>query len=284
MELGARLNPVTKAFLAGSLSGTCSTVLFQPLDLVKTRQQAAPCFLSKTSSMLNVVRNIVATDTIMGLWRGMVPSLARTVPGVGLYFSSMHWMKSHVIVPGKRPSTLQTLIIGASARTFAASTMIPFTVLKTRFESGNFHYKSLLSALGTIARTEGMRGMYRGLVPTLVRDVPFSGLYLACYEALKSSSPLWLSTSSPAAAHALAGLGAGLLASLVTHPADVVKTKMQLAGLQSPGVIATVRIIHRQQGITAFTVGLAPRLLRRTSMVALAWTVYEKMLTTMALK
>jgi len=192
MELGARLNPVTKAFLAGSLSGTCSTVLFQPLDLVKTRQQAAPCFLSKTSSMLNVVRNIVATDTFMGLWRGMVPSLARTVPGVGLYFSSMHWMKSHVLVPGKRPSTLQTLIIGASARTFAAS--------------------------------------------------------------------------------------------LVTHPADVVKTKMQLAGLQSPGVIATVRIIHRQQGITAFTVGLAPRLLRRTSMVALAWTVYEKMLTTMALK
>ena len=42
-SLGATMdvatNPVFKAFVAGSLSGTCSTVLFQPLDLVKTRIQ-----------------------------------------------------------------------------------------------------------------------------------------------------------------------------------------------------------------------------------------------------
>ncbi|KAG9343922.1 hypothetical protein JZ751_013309 [Albula glossodonta] len=32
-------NPALKAFVCGSLSGTCSTLLFQPLDLVKTRLQ-----------------------------------------------------------------------------------------------------------------------------------------------------------------------------------------------------------------------------------------------------
>lgn len=35
----AQLHPVIKAFLCGSISGTCSTLLFQPLDLLKTRLQ-----------------------------------------------------------------------------------------------------------------------------------------------------------------------------------------------------------------------------------------------------
>ncbi|KAK6269275.1 hypothetical protein J4Q44_G00394080, partial [Coregonus suidteri] len=38
MELSLA-HPALKAFMCGSLSGTCSTLLFQPLDLVKTRLQ-----------------------------------------------------------------------------------------------------------------------------------------------------------------------------------------------------------------------------------------------------
>lgn len=38
-SLVLQLHPVIKAFLCGSISGTCSTLLFQPLDLLKTRLQ-----------------------------------------------------------------------------------------------------------------------------------------------------------------------------------------------------------------------------------------------------
>jgi len=137
MEAVAQLSPVSKAFLAGSLSGTCSTLLFQPLDLVKTRQQAGlagarPGALG-ANTMLAVTRGIVATSNFTGLWRGVLPSMCRTVPGVGLYFSTMHQLRSQV--RGK-PSALKTLLIGASARALAAATIIPFTVLKTRSGSG----------------------------------------------------------------------------------------------------------------------------------------------------
>merc|ERR1719369_1644346 len=134
-------------------------------------------------------------------------------------------MRSH-LSPNKS-SSLQSIFIGAAARTFAATTMIPFTVVKTRFESDRFHYRGVLSAVSSILRSEGARGLSRGLLPTLVRDVPFSGLYLAFYEALKScSSSCFPSNSS--SSHLLSGLGAGFLASLITQPADVVKTAMQL--------------------------------------------------------
>jgi len=278
MEVVAQLNPVTKAFLAGSLSGTCSTLLFQPLDLVKTRQQVGGRLGS--SSMLGIARSIVQAENVTGLWRGLWPSVCRTVPGVGIYFSSVHWMRSQL--GGMKPTTAQALLMGASARAIAAFTMIPFTVLKTRYESGRFTYASLGSGLGQILRTEGLTGLYRGLGPTLVRDVPFSALYLASYEMLKQEIPSKID-ASPNACHFLAGLGAGVMASLVTHPADVVKTRMQVADSKTRLGAALVGTM-RECGFKGFLAGLAPRLVRRTAMAALAWTVYERMLAAMALK
>jgi solute carrier family 25 protein 38 len=176
--------------------------------------------------------------------------------------------------------------------------MIPFTVVKTRMESGAFQYRSVGSALGSILRTEGARGLARGLGPTLARDVPFSGLYLAFYDLLKAEvtvlsfsftssitcpqTPSWVAASSPAAAHMTAGLGAGILASLVTQPADVVKTRLQLG--QASSVTAAVTSLYREAGLAGFASGLAPRMLRRSVMAALAWTLYERLTKSLKLK
>lgn len=83
----------------GSISGTCSTVLFQPLDLVKTRLQqvasgggaAAPKLVtpvgvavavpSPRPSMVSIVRGVLQNDSVIGLWKGITPSVTRTVPG-----------------------------------------------------------------------------------------------------------------------------------------------------------------------------------------------------------
>jgi len=276
MEVVVQLNPIMKAFLAGSVSGTCSSLLFQPLDLVKTRQQS----MTPTPSMVRVVRVVIASDRITGLWRGVIPSLCRTVPGVGLYFSSIHSMRSH-ISPNKSSSSLQSIFIGGAARTFATTIMIPFSLVKTRFQSDRFHYRGVLSAVSSILRSEGARGLSRGLLPTLVRDVPFSGLYLAFYEALKSCNSSWFGSSS-SSSHFLSGLGAGLLASLITQPADVVKTTMQLEGSRSLGFFSTSFCIYKETGWRAFSIGLVPRLLRRSASAAIAWTVYERMLIMMS--
>jgi len=275
-------NPVMKAFLAGSLSGTCSTLLFQPLDLVKTRvQQQNGNGNGSRVSIVRVVTGVVSKDSLSGLWRGVMPSMVKTVPGVGLYFSSMHYLKT-TLCDG-RPSHLQSILIGCSARTVAGSIMIPFTVIKTRFESPNFHYSSTISALRHILRTEGLRGLTRGLGATLVRDVPFSGLYLMFYEHLKNVTPADANQTHGSSAHFICGMTAGVLASLVTQPADVIKTRLQLSP-DTKSVTTVIGQIYRQQGLVGFTSGLVPRSLRRTLMAALAWTVYEKMIKSIGLK
>jgi len=273
-------SPVMKAFLAGSLSGTCSTLLFQPLDLVKTRLQQERT--GPRLSMVRMVVRVVGEESLAGLWRGVVPSLSKTVPGVGLYFSSMHYIKTSLY--DGRPSHLQSVVIGCSARTVAGSVMIPFTVIKTRFESQHYNYRSVGEALKSILKVEGYRGLTRGLVPTLARDVPFSGLYLMFYEHLKAVTPREVKDLQPSAVHFLSGLVAGVLASLVTQPADVVKTELQLTRGQGRRVLNTAADILRRQGLAGFTTGFVPRALRRTMMAALAWTVYEKMIKSIGLK
>jgi len=297
-------NPVMKAFLAGSFSGTCSTVLFQPLDLVKTRIQNHQTSVSNTSStassavtvtqkpgMFQIVRHVLATERLPGLWRGIMPSITRTVPGVGLYFGSLHWLKSGF--GDQKPSAIQCVLLGMTARSFAATVMIPITVIKTRYESGQFNYSRMSTALVQIYRQEGVRGLSCGLLPTIVRDAPYSGLYLMFYTQLKQNIvPKFRKVlgfeenlgALQAATHFSCGMLAGLLASLVTHPADVVKTKMQISPEVYHSIVHTSKKILADAGPRGFLIGFAPRMLRRALMSSLAWTLYEDMMRRMGIK
>jgi len=299
-------NPVMKAFLAGSFSGTCSTVLFQPLDLVKTRIQnhqnhvtnndaSSAVTLNKKPGMFQIVRQVLATERLPGLWRGIAPSITRTVPGVGLYFGSLHWLKSGY--GDEKPSAIQCIGLGMTARSLAATVMISITVIKTRFESGQFNYTRMSSALFQIYKNEGIRGLSCGLLPTIVRDAPYSGLYLMFYTQLKQNfvptcrNALGLSHDFEngkeliqAATHFSCGIMAGLLASLVTHPADVVKTKMQIKPEVYRSILQAYRKILADAGPRGFLIGFAPRMLRRSLMSAFAWTIYEEIMRNMGLK
>jgi len=267
-------SPIVKAFMAGSFSGTCSTLLFQPLDLVKTRIQQ----VETKRSMTRVVKEVIVNESVTGLWRGVAPSLVRTVPGVGIYFSTMHTLKMSLC--NGAPTPTQSLAVGAFSRALAGCIMIPVTVVKIRSESGQYKYTGIYSALKRIQGAEGLRGLTSGLLPTLWRDVPFSGLYLMFYERLK-----FLASQRTAISELdkfVCGLGAGILASAVTQPADVVKTKLQLnQGSSIPEVILRVA---RTDGALGFFRGGVPRTMRRTLMAALAWGVYEQVMKNMGLK
>lgn len=104
---------------------------------------------------------------------------------------------------------------------------MPFTVLKARYESGLYAYRSVPTAILEMLRTEGWSGLYRGYHVTLIRDVPFSGLYLAFYEHLRNGLPI----SNRFTCNLVSGLVAGGLATIVTHPFDVIKTRVQASTL-----------------------------------------------------
>ncbi|XP_038835015.1 mitochondrial glycine transporter B-like isoform X4 [Salvelinus namaycush] len=273
--------------MCGSLSGTCSTLLFQPLDLVKTRLQTLQNNMKPGApkvGMMTVLVQVIRTESFLGLWKGVSPSFVRCIPGVGIYFSTFYSLKQHYFQEGRAPNAGEAVLLGAGARAVAGVCMLPVTVIKTRFESGRYNYVSVLGALKSVCETEGPRALFSGLTATLLRDAPFSGIYVMFYSQAKRSLPPEVS-SSPYAPLGNFGCGvmAGVLASVVTQPADVVKTHIQV----SPSHWTTkdaIRYIYTEHGLRGFFRGAVPRSLRRTLMAAMAWTVYEQLMARMGLK
>ncbi|XP_071954548.1 mitochondrial glycine transporter-like [Antedon mediterranea] len=276
-------SPVVKSFLAGSFSGTCSTILFQPLDLVKTRLQSSVVMDGASSSMLRTFNNVVRNEHILGLWKGIVPSISRTVPGVGMYFCCLQTLKN--TFDCHNPGPLQAIGLGVVGRGFAGVTLIPITVVKTRCESKVYNYQSLVDALRKIYTTEGKKGLTSGLSATLLRDAPFSGIYLMFYTQTKKHMPIdKIERQCLPTINFASGIIAGVLASTVTQPADVVKTRMQLYPERYKTILQTVRKILAEEGPRAMCTGLVPRCLRRTMMAAMAWTVYEQVMSNFSQK
>lgn len=83
-----------------------------------------------------------------------------------------------------RPPTLKLACFIARTQGHCAS---PCSVLP--LQSGMYGYESVYAALRSIYRSEGHRGLFSGLTATLLRDAPFSGIYLMFYNQTKTIMP-----------------------------------------------------------------------------------------------
>lgn len=75
------------------------------------------------------------------------------------------------------------------------------------------------------------------------------------------------------------GVAAGVLASLITQPADVVKTRMQINPSLYPTMLSTLAYTLRERGLQGLFTGSMPRAARRTFMAAFTWLFYEEVST-----
>ncbi|WWC90540.1 uncharacterized protein L201_005476 [Kwoniella dendrophila CBS 6074] len=298
---------------SGALSGLSSAIVLQPLDLLKTRLQQSSLDedgkLVKRRRIRGVVKQVLRDDGVQGLWRGTVPTLVRNVPGVAIYFYSLssirHRLSSipYFAVTVPVPSTSSTLLsstgaptkshsrsaiiklsstgnlmAGAIARTSVGFILSPITVIKARFESNRYaNYHSIPSALASLYRTNGIRGFFQGFTATAVRDAPYAGLYLVFYEKWKDL--LGKVHGIPnAALHSGSGVMAAVLATLITSPADVVKTRMQVNPTDHPTLRKAVVRVLQDRGPLGLFSGTSLRISRKAASAAIGWTVYEALL------
>lgn len=225
--------------------------------------------------MLYTFYSVARREHVVGLWRGLVPALSRCVPGIGMYFCALHGLAQFT---SEERTMGESVVLGACARTIAGITLLPVTVVKTRYESGFYTYSSMLDALRSIWKMEGGKGLYSGLLATVARDAPFSGLYLMFYTQIKRRAKNGLGTPELSSFEAfICGSFAGILASVVTQPADVVKTRLQLFPHKYSSTGSAVFCILKTNGVSGLFKGLVPRTLRRTLMASMSWTVYERL-------
>jgi solute carrier family 25 protein 38 len=270
---------------SGAVSGATVSAVLQPLDVLRTRLQT-DATAGKHRSISNTVNGIWREGGgVANLWRGSSATVLRVGMGGAIHFFSLQLMREASGTSGTRsggggragPSGsgntssawLRDAGMGGASRSIAVLLMCPVTTIKTRMEASGetgarYAYRSVPHALSSIARTEGVLSLWRGLLPNLAANAPFSAIHYMCYKQIQVAASPHL--PSPTATSFVSGAAASVVATLATQPLDVLRTR------------AMLRLATPAAGASRFSLlaGIGPRLAKRAMQTTLVWTAYEE--------
>ncbi|KAI8617496.1 mitochondrial carrier domain-containing protein [Chytriomyces sp. MP71] len=197
------MRPSTTAELTlGAIAGALSRAVTNPISVISTRLQTA----ASSTTAISVVKDVVDSDGILGLWRGFPASLILTVnPSItyGLFERVKGLILAHrakhigTTVAKVALGPTETFLVGAFTKALATIVTYPYILAKIRMQwrppkSQNeeksqisaeskmlqdaVNYKSAQDVLVKVFQTEGLIGWYAGLNAQLLKAVLCQGI------------------------------------------------------------------------------------------------------------
>ncbi len=138
-------------------------------------------------------------------------------------------------------------------------------------------YSSVLDGGRHIFRTEGFRGFYHGLVPSLF-GVSHGAMQFMVYEKLKLSKRRKVQRDLTSWDFLIISGLAKVVAGSITYPYQVVRARLQMhdSGKMYHGAKDVIIKILRQEGMKGFYKGLTPNMLRVLPSTWVTFLAYEK--------
>eukprot|EP01002_Notosolenus_urceolatus_P003391 NODE_1893_length_1264_cov_15.799177_g1566_i0.p1 GENE.NODE_1893_length_1264_cov_15.799177_g1566_i0~~NODE_1893_length_1264_cov_15.799177_g1566_i0.p1 ORF type:complete len:339 (+),score=31.76 NODE_1893_length_1264_cov_15.799177_g1566_i0:35-1018(+) len=198
-------------------------------------------------STLVTGRQVVRSEGIRALWTGLCPSLLMALPSTILYFMVYEQLKEIFLKMdyGVGPAAA---LSGCIARTLSATVVAPLEKVKTQMQAQSRSAFAKQPGFAAIFLKERAKGtLWKGLKPTLLRDIPFSAVYWMLYE--RTRSVLTAKWPQYKLLHSFtSGCLAGAVTSVVTMPFDVVKTRVQMG---HPSTLAPVELKFKRRVTSA---------------------------------
>jgi len=202
-------------------------------------------------------------------------------------FVSYDYFKSKLADSQGKVSAPRSLLAGLGAGTMEAIFAVtPSETIKTKLiddsKRPNPRYRGLVHGTASIVREEGIRGIYRGLFPVMMRQSANSAVRFTTYTTLKQfvQGTVRPGQQLPSAITFGIGAVAGLVTVYTTMPLDVIKTRMQSleARKQYRNSFHCAYRIFKEEGVLRFWTGTTPRLVRLVLSGGIVFTVYENVI------
>jgi solute carrier family 25 oxoglutarate transporter 11 len=251
-----------------------ATTCIQPIDMIKVRLQLAGegVKTGPKPTPLSVTREIIAAGKVMDLYTGLSAGLLRqavyTTARLGFFDTFMKTLTVRAQEKGNKIGFAERAGAGLTAGGLAAMIGNPADLALIRMQSDGLkpladrkNYKSVIDALSSIAKTEGVAALWAGAAPTVVRAMALNFGQLAFFSEAKQR--LKDTNMSPRAQTLSASAVAGFFASFFSLPFDFVKTRLQKQQRGKDGTLPykgmgdCFRKVAREEGLLRFYRGFS---------------------------
>lgn len=268
------------------------------------RKTTSSIVQEQSSGTFRMLQTIFRNEGLAGLYAGLKPTLVMSIPNTVIFLSSYDEisMRLHALHSCNN-SDVDTsrayipLVAGSTARMISSFATAPLELIRTRQSStiAQGRATGILDEFHFLMRTGGFKSCYNGLGPLLLRDAPFAAICFLCLEQFRGSLSNNTSLGRwsgrhytdqgmqiPASIHVMhtfaAGSSAALVATTLTGPFDVVKTKSQVsnqAARSNTGTFACIQQIFRDEGVKGLWRGNVSRMIKVVPGHAAMITSYE---------
>nr|XP_028605668.1 calcium-binding mitochondrial carrier protein Aralar2 [Podarcis muralis] len=270
-------------FALGSIAGAVGATAVYPIDLVKTRmqnQRSTGSFIGELmyKNSFDCFKKVLRYEGFFGLYRGLLPQLLGVAPEKAIKLTVNDFIRDKFMARDGSVPLAAEIVAGGCAGASQVIFTNPLEIVKIRLQvAGEITTGPRVSAL-TVLRDLGFFGLYKGAKACFLRDIPFSAIYFPCYAHMKSAFAGEDGRVSPWSL-LLAGAIAGMPAASLVTPADVIKTRLQVAARAGQttysGVIDCFGKILREEGPRAFWKGAAARVFRSSPQFGVTLVTYE---------
>ncbi|KXH44940.1 mitochondrial carrier protein [Colletotrichum nymphaeae SA-01] len=303
---------VLTKIVAGGVAGVSETLVTYPAEYVKTRRQLY--FKSTTNattskpnpppSSLAIIRDTIRTTGVRGIYSGVQALAASNAAKSGIRFLAFETTRSKLdALSGsespasglaKKPRAAWINVFSGLSAGVAESIAVvtPGEAVKTKMihaaatssssssAGSRFANRGLVSAVRTLLREEGIRGLWSGLTPVLCKQGTNSAVRFTTFAMLQERvAARWPQLEGGVGSTLVLGGVSGVFTVYASMPFDNIKTRMQSvqsAEARYTGMVDCAARILKRDGVFAFWRGTSPRLVRLTLSSGITFTVYDQ--------
>ncbi|KAL5315860.1 hypothetical protein ACEPPN_016733 [Leptodophora sp. 'Broadleaf-Isolate-01'] len=263
------------SLLAGGIAGGVEATVTYPTEYLKTRSQLRSNHAPQ--SLFRTFQTIVKTEGISALYTGCSTLAIGTAFKASVRFLTFDTIKSQLVDKNGKLSAGSGILAGMSAGAVESITVVtPTERLKTAViddAKGAKRFRGSTHAIKMLLQEQGLRGIYKGLASTTMKQSATSGVRMGSYNLLKE-----LAKSKGIAQNTTTTFGMGALAGVITvyatQPFDTVKTRTQSANGES--TMVALRSVFSETGVRGFWKGSTMRLSRLIFSGGIVFSIYEQ--------
>lgn len=266
-----------------SATATCTgEVASLSFDTAKVRLmlQKSNDGVLKYNGLLGTMATMAREEGPASLWKGLVPGLHRQIVFGGLRIGLYQPVKD-LYEPMQLPPLVLKIAAGISTGVIGMTLGNPTELVKVRIQAqgqGNMPIKYLgaLAAYRLIVKEEGLRGLWTAFPANLFRNSTISTAELVGYD-LSKEALIRCGFEDGVKTHAMAAVSAGLLATSVGNPIDVVKTRLMADQTgEYTGILQCFTKTFQKEGPLAFYKGALPQFTRIGWFLVCVFVTFEQ--------